>query len=666
MHCSTKDYMLLEYFESDDQESLKLVSLYPTKWSLKELDKIYKIGFGDHLPMTPADHIQILEHGTVLGVVNSDNRLIAKRAMVHDWSYSLPIDTPFFSEQEILPYLNHTVVHPDYRGSIVISKIWEHSVMWLQKHNYNALRTSVAPWNLKSIGYHLKNGSKVTNFMLDFYGPGEHRFHAVFDKDNQNTAYQQKKEFCRRMQENEIPILGDSSLTNNTVAVRMTEEESLAKQNEQTLKFLDLYLNQEGYDGVSLLRSCDIWPEKECPDSYLILAKNDLKNKTRYIPNESDSLTRQFHSIKPDILIRSQEGHYHSLHYAFQRPEECFEFQYNSDTEVEPDAPMVLHPLQIESNWISMGSLQNTQLKKFYLKEAPDFKRLYALDATGCLTGSIKDHATEFVSTFVNQQPFIKGTVLATTGNMGASEAAGMRKIGKVAHAFIPQKTPIAKVDKIRKFGGEVHIVEGTYDDAVQEAKSFAKNNPEFLYSGETVIRLAGNAITSKMIVDKMSSVPNYIFVPVGDGAHFYGLLRGFLDLKRVNYQKSSAPPKIIGVQVDRCNPIYQAYSQNTLHISPQIPDTRAEAVAVGAPLYGEKILESLKENPEWGGIMSVPEEEIHEAQNKISTCIGVKVEESTALVWIAFEKMLKKNKLKPDDQVLLLLTGHQSNTKKI
>ena len=64
------------------------------------------------------------------------------------------------------------------------------------------------------------------------------------------------------------------------------------------------------------------------------------------------------------------------------------------------------------------------------------YKNIFAFDSTGSYTGSIKDHATELVANFIKAQEHIEGLVLASTGNMGASEAAGMTFNKKNSHIF--------------------------------------------------------------------------------------------------------------------------------------------------------------------------------------------------------------------------------------
>lgn len=365
-------------------------------------------------------------------------------------------------------------------------------------------------------------------------------------------------------------------------------------------------------------------------------------------------------------VVSAMSGQKHSLSFALSHPELVCEFQYTDKairfaktrlrSPNDIDMGMVLHPfMDIEdAPWISLNASTRTRLVNAAI---PSHKRAYVLDATHCMTQSMKDHATEFEATFLSLQRQCEGVVLASTGNMGASVSAGMKRIGKSALIFAPESITEQKRCRITRHGGNVVLVQGTYDDAVRAAISFATENPQLMYSGESIIRLAGNATTSKMIVDKLGRYPDYVFVPMGDGAHYYGIRKGFEDLRRTEYKGGRAQsPVMVGVQAQGCNPIHEAFADDRTKVVGVVPRTKADAIAIGEPRYGEPILRALRHGKD--RILSVPEEDITDAQVSLYARTGIEVENSSAVAWQAFLKSIEDASIGSDRYVVVLLTG--------
>ncbi|MFO8033834.1 MAG: diaminopropionate ammonia-lyase [Candidatus Bipolaricaulota bacterium] len=62
----------------------------------------------------------------------------------------------------------------------------------------------------------------------------------------------------------------------------------------------------------------------------------------------------------------------------------------------------------------------------------------------------------------------------ATDGNHGRGVAWAASKLGQRAVIYVPRGTAPARIDAIRGHGAEVHVIEGTYDDAVELVQSDA------------------------------------------------------------------------------------------------------------------------------------------------------------------------------------------------
>ena len=100
--------------------------------------------------------------------------------------------------------------------------------------------------------------------------------------------------------------------------------------------------------------------------------------------------------------------------------------------------------------------------------------------------------------------------------------------------------------------------------------------------------------------------MPDYIFVPIGNGSLLLGLYQGFAELGRL--------PHFIGVQSTKCAPVVEAF-----HDLPETPrkNTIAETIRVGAPPRLEDILKALRRSG--GDAIAVEDSDILKAAKTLN-----------------------------------------------
>jgi len=67
------------------------------------------------------------------------------------------------------------------------------------------------------------------------------------------------------------------------------------------------------------------------------------------------------------------------------------------------------------------------------------------------------------------------GVIAASGGNFGLAVAYAARTLGHRAEIFVGSNSPRVKADRIRSLGAEVRIVEGYYDEALEESRGRAE-----------------------------------------------------------------------------------------------------------------------------------------------------------------------------------------------
>ncbi len=167
-------------------------------------------------------------------------------------------------------------------------------------------------------------------------------------------------------------------------------------------------------------------------------------------------------------------------------------------------------------------------VRRTALRHSPVFS-----DATGAdvylklenqqLTGSFKLRgATNRLMTLSAEQRQ-QGCVAASSGNHGAAVACAMQKLATSGVIFVPEQTSTAKVDAIRRYGGDVQFFGTDGLDTEQHARAFAEHNEMYYlspYNDREVI--AGQATCGIEILQQLPDL-DVVFIAVGGG----GLISG-------------------------------------------------------------------------------------------------------------------------------------------
>src|SRR5918999_591778 len=81
------------------------------------------------------------------------------------------------------------------------------------------------------------------------------------------------------------------------------------------------------------------------------------------------------------------------------------------------------------------------------------------------ITGSFKPRGATNRIARLSKQEVKAGVVAASAGNHAQAVAFAARQIGARATLVMPAGAPLAKVAAVRQYGGEVRLVDGSYDD---------------------------------------------------------------------------------------------------------------------------------------------------------------------------------------------------------
>ena len=278
---------------------------------------------------------------------------------------------------------------------------------------------------------------------------------------------------------------------------------------------------------------------------------------------------------------------------------------------------------------------------------------IYLKDDSQNPTFSFKDRASAIVSAFAKENG-LNTIVAASTGNAGSSIAGICASQNQKAIVIVPASAPQAKLTQIVMYGATIIPVEGIYDDAfdlsIEASKHFGWYNRNTAYNPLTI---EGKKTVSFEIATAMNfSVPDRIFVPVGDGVIISGVYKGFEDLLNIGLIEQI--PVIVAVQAKGSDNLTRNILAEEFIIKPS--KTIADSIAVDIPRNFYMATNYLKKYN--GEFLTVSDDEILDASCLLSRENGLFTEPASAAAYAGLLKYIENNMIKDNSKNIVLLTG--------
>ena len=228
----------------------------------------------------------------------------------------------------------------------------------------------------------------------------------------------------------------------------------------------------------------------------------------------------------------------------------------------------------------------------------------------------------------------VKKVVQDSSGNAGNSIAAYCARAGIDCEIFVPEGTSSGKIKMIAAHGAKINIIEGNREDCANACRK--KVFEEGIYYASHVYNpffYEGTKTYIYEVFEQLGYIPSNIFIPLGNGTLFFGIIKGLEHLMKSGVINSF--PHIVAVQSERCAPIYEAVKQGLTTFAPvNSYPTLAEGIAIAEPMRHAEILALIyKYNIE---IISVPESRILPAQKLLSSK-GIFCEPTTAATFAGY-----------------------------
>ena len=220
-------------------------------------------------------------------------------------------------------------------------------------------------------------------------------------------------------------------------------------------------------------------------------------------------------------------------------------------------------------------------------------------------TGSFKDRgAKRLIGELAHLG--IDRVAVDSAGNAGAAVAAYAAAAGIACRVYVPDDISAERAKQITAYGADVVRVPNGRMNASSVLRAELGSD---YYASHVYNPLFADGIKSmahEIYHELGDMVPDYIFVPVGNGSLLLGLYQGFAEIGRL--------PHFVGVQSTKCAPVVEAF-----HELPETPrkNTIAETIRVGAPPRMEDILKALRRSG--GDAVAVEDSEILKAAKTLN-----------------------------------------------
>lgn len=213
-------------------------------------------------------------------------------------------------------------------------------------------------------------------------------------------------------------------------------------------------------------------------------------------------------------------------------------------------------------------------------------------------TGSFKLRGACYKISCLTEEEKARGVIACSAGNHAQGVALGATKHGIKSLICLPEGAPISKVEATKRYGAEVCLVPGVYDDAYQKALQLKEEKEyTFIHPFDDECVIAGQGTIGLELLNQLPDV-EVVIVPVGGG----GLISG------VAYALKSLKPdvKVYGVQAQGAPSMLRSIERAQRECLSSV-STVADGIAVKEP--GEHTFELC--NKYVDGIVTVTEDEI-------------------------------------------------------
>jgi len=282
--------------------------------------------------------------------------------------------------------------------------------------------------------------------------------------------------------------------------------------------------------------------------------------------------------------------------------------------------------------------------------------RLYAKHQGMNPTGSFKDAGMTVAATFARQAGY-RWVACASTGNTSASMAAYAARGGMRSLVLVPEgKISWSKLSQALDYGALTCQLRTDFDGCLRLLQELVKRAPVYQLNSINPFRLEGQKTLAFELLEQLDwQPPDHIIVPGGNLGNSSAIGKALLEMLELGLIPRL--PKLSVIQAEGANALFRTLREagGKQLVSVQA-ETRATAIRIGNPASWAKAVKVLQATS--GACEQVSELEIAQAKAEIGS-EGIGCEPASAVTLAGLKNLLRQGFVKPEETVVLVLTGN-------
>ena len=253
----------------------------------------------------------------------------------------------------------------------------------------------------------------------------------------------------------------------------------------------------------------------------------------------------------------------------------------------------------------------------------------------------------------------LRKLIIPTAGNAGGALAAYAAFAGLEACVIMPKDTPKANMLECQAYGAKLILVDGLISDAARLAAEMSQQEGYFDVSTfKEPYRVEGKKVMGYELAEAFAwHLPDVIVYPTGGGTGLVGMWKAFAELEALGWLEDVSRPRLVSVQAEGCAPVTRAFEQGAERCEFwQGAQTIASGLRVPLSFADRLIMQDIRKSG--GTAISVSDEEILAAQQKLGKMEGIFAAPEGAATLAGLEKLVQQGWVRPDERVVLFNTG--------
>ncbi len=271
-------------------------------------------------------------------------------------------------------------------------------------------------------------------------------------------------------------------------------------------------------------------------------------------------------------------------------------------------------------------------------------------------TGSFKDAGMTVAATFARLAGF-RWVACASTGNTSASMAAYAARGGMRSLVLVPEgKISWSKLSQALDYGAVTCQLRTDFDGCLRLLQELVRSAPVYQLNSINPFRLEGQKTLALELLEQLDwQPPDHIIVPGGNLGNSSAIGKALLEMRELDLIPRL--PKLSVIQAEGANALVRTLREaGGKRLVSVHAETRATAIRIGNPASWKKAVHVLEATA--GVCEQVTEVEIAQAKAEIGA-EGIGCEPASAVTLAGLKKLVKRGFVKPEESVVLVLTGN-------